>query len=232
MPRKPRFYHPGVPVHVIQRGNNRRDIFFNPKDYDAYRAWLHEACERYGCRLHAYVFMTNHAHLLLTPKNQDTVSRTLQYLGRRYVPYVNREYRRSGTLWEGRYKASSIDGEKYLLACMRYIELNPVRARMVKSPSAYRYSSYRANASGQADDLITPHSVYSALGRGPAARQEAYRNLFREDLERETLADIRNAWHTGTPLGSGQFVKKIEKALKTKVGYAKRGRPKRPAETE
>lgn len=226
MPRKPRFHLPDVPVHVIQRGNNRQAIFFAPEDYAAYREWLKEAGERYGCRIHAYVLMTNHVHLLLTPEDSEAISRTMQYVGRRYVPYVNREYARSGTLWEGRYKASLIDAEDYLLSCMRYIELNPLRAGMVKSPSAYRHSSYRANALGRADPLIDPHPVYLSLGRSAKRRREAYRALFHQSLEPKLLDDIRAGWQTGTPLGNDRFRQQIEKTLKTKVGYAKRGRPR------
>src|SRR5690348_7286923 len=157
MPRKPRFQVPGVPAHVVQRGNNRQAIFFESSDYAAYLNWLREGLKRYGCELHAYALMTNHVHLLMTPDSRDAISRTMQYVGRHFVPYINFSYGRTGTLWEGRYKASLVQEEHYLLLCMRYIEMNPVRAGMVKSPSHYRWSSYRSNAQGQEDPLVTAH---------------------------------------------------------------------------
>ncbi len=182
---------------------------------------------RYGCELHAYVLMTNHVHLLLSPDTQQGISHLMQYVGRHYVPYVNRVYRRTGTLWEGRYKASLIQAERYLLVCMRYIELNPVRAGMVKSPAQYRWSSYRVNSQGHEDQLITPHDCYRALARNQAARQVAYRALFRQPLASEQLSEVRAAWSTGTPLGNDRFRATIERTLKTKVGQAQRGRPQK-----
>ena len=137
MPRKPRFQLPGIPAHVVQRGNNRQAIFFDDADHRAYLSWLHEGLKRYGCELHAYVLMTNHVHFLLTPDTRDGISRLIQYVGRHYVPYINHSYGRTGTLWEGRYKASLVQEEHYLLMCMRYIEMNPVRAQMVRSPAQY-----------------------------------------------------------------------------------------------
>jgi putative transposase len=227
VPRKPRFYLPGVPVHVVQRGNNCQPIFFESDDYRAYLEWLHEALKRYGCALHAYVLMTNHVHLLLSPETRHGVSRLIQYVGRYYVPYINCAYGRSGTLWEGRYKANLLQDERYLLACMRYIELNPVRAGMVKSAAHHRWSSYRANAQGKEDALITTHARYRALGRSRAAAREAYRALFKERIDSELIEDIRAAWQSGTPLGNDRFREAIESALKTKVGYARQGRPRR-----
>ena len=226
MPRKPRFVLPGVPLHVVQRGNNRDPIFFDESDYAAYLKWLGEAAERYGCAVHAYVLMTNHVHVLVTPGDSDGVSRMMQYLGRKYVPYINHSYGTTGTLWEGRFKASLIDAEGYLFSCMRYIELNPVRAAMVKSPAHYRWSSYRANAQGKEDALITPHARYLALGRTAEARSEAYRALFKSSLSEAELTDLRAAWQTGTPLGNERFKEKIETKLGVRVGYAARGRPK------
>ena len=227
MPRKPRFYLPGVPVHVVQRGNNRGDIFFDETDYTVYLNGLKEASERYECKIHAYVLMINHVHLLASPKEKDSISRMMQFTGRSYVPYINHTYDRSGTLWEGRYKGSLVQDDSILLACMRYIELNPVRAGLVKTPAAYPWSSYHANASGRKNPLITPHNVYLALGRDEAGRRGAYKDLFRQRLETGTVEVIRSAWQTGTPLGNEQFKHKIEEALKMKVGYARRGRPKK-----
>ena len=145
MPRKPRYFLSGVPVHIVQRGNNRQATFFDNSDYHAYLKCLGEALVKYDCSLPAYVFMTHHLHLLATPQKKESLSRMMQFVGRRYVPYINHTYRRTGTFWEGRFKASLIQDEHYLLACMRYIELNPVRANMVRTASGYRWSSYLAN---------------------------------------------------------------------------------------
>ncbi len=163
MPRKQRFFLAGVPAHLVQRGNNRQAVFYDDSDYRAYLGWLVEGAQRYGCAIHAYVLMTNHVHLLLTPRDRDSISRLLQYVGRRYVAYVNHRYGRTGTLWEGRFKASVIDASEYLLRCYRYIELNPVRAGMVDSPRGYRWSSYRANAQGAADPAVSPHEVMRCI---------------------------------------------------------------------
>lgn len=195
--------------------------------YQTYLYWLGEAARRYGCAIHAYVLMTNHIHVLATPSDEDGISQMMQYVGRRYVPYINYTYGTSGTLWEGRFKASLVQEEAYLLTCMRYIELNPVRAGMVKSPSQYRWSSYRSNGQGKEDKLLTPHEVYMALGRTLEKRCEAYRDLFKAHLDPGVLDTITAAWQTGTPLGNDHFREKIERKLKCKVGYSKRGRPKK-----
>ena len=149
MPRKPRMYLPGVPCHIVQRGNNRDVCFYSEQDYQFYLECLKSACKRYRVAVHAYVLMTNHVHLLMQPEDEAGISRVMQSLGRRYVQYINHTYRRSGTLWEGRYKSSLINAEEYLLACYRYIELNPVRANMVSHPADYRWTSYRFNGQGE-----------------------------------------------------------------------------------
>jgi putative transposase len=227
VPRKPRFFLPDVPAHVVQRGNNRQPVFYEESDYRAYREWLVEGAQRYGCAVHAYVLMTNHVHLLLTPQERDSASRLLQYVGRRYVPYVNHKYGRTGTLWEGRFKASIVDASQYLLSCYRYIELNPVRAGMVDAPSGYRWSSYRANAQGVGDPVVSPHHMYLGLGEDDQTRRSAYRRLFRGHVGEQHLDEIRGCLQTGTPLGNDRFREGIEQALKVKVGHARRGRPKR-----
>jgi putative transposase len=153
LPRKPRCFLADIPVHIDQRGHSREPVFFEDSDYRAYLGWLAEAAERYECSIHAYVLMTNHIHILATPQKRDSVSRMMQYVGRRYVPYVNHAYGTSGSIWEGRFKASLIQDEQYLLTCMRYIELNPVRANMTTTPGHYRWSSYRAHGQGKADGL-------------------------------------------------------------------------------
>ena len=225
MPRKPRFFIPGVPVHIVQRGHSREPVFFDDSDYHVYLNRLKEGAERYQCEIHAYVLMTNHIHILATPKDKDSITRLMQYIGRHYVPYINHTYGTSGSIWEGRYKASLVQDEHYLLTCMRYIELNPVRADMVKSPSFYKWSSYRYNAQNKKNDIITPHPFYIALGKITGSRIKAYKALFSAHMDDECLNEIRAAWQTGTPLGNDTFREKIEKKLQCKVGQARRGRP-------
>lgn len=225
MPRKPRFYLSGVPAHIIQRGNNRQAVFFGNEDYQAYLNWLKSDAEKHGCVIHAYVLMTNHVHLLVTPQQTYSISRFIQYVGRHYVTYINQQYGRSGTLWEGRHKGCVIAEESYLMACSRYIELNPVRAGMVNQPEEYRWSSYRSNACGESDDLLTRHRVYRALGGSAIEQRHAYRGLFLNALEAEQVHDIRATVQTGTPLGNDHFRDQIEKALNCQVGQSRRGRP-------
>lgn len=231
MPRKPRFYLPGLPVHAVQRGHSREAVFYEDADYRAYLDWLREGAERYKCAIHAYVLMTNHVHVLATPSDGEGISRMMQYVGRRYVPYINYQYGTSGSLWEGRYKASLVQEESYLLACMRYIELNPVRANMVNHPREYRWSSYRANGEGREDSMVTSHKVYVSLGRSADQRKEAYRALFKAHIDDDELNQIRAAWQTGTPLGNDHFKVQVEAKLKTKVGQSRRGRPSKKAST-
>ena len=149
---------PGQPAHVTQRGNNRGQVFFAPKDGAYYLEWLAEAAGKCGVELHAYVLMTNHLHLLATPRYEDSLGRMMLSVGTRYTRYINATQSRSGTLWEGRYRSAVITSDAYVLACMRYIETNPVRAGIAKEPAAFRWSSYRRNAQGKADPLITPHA--------------------------------------------------------------------------
>lgn len=225
MPRKPRMYMAGVPSHVIQRGNNRDICFFAEQDYLFYLECLQTACDKYHVNVHAYVLMTNHVHLLMTPQDETGISRVMQSIGRRYVQYVNHEYRRSGTLWEGRHKASLVNAEEYLFACMRYIELNPVRANMVAHPAEYRWSSYQANAQGDSSNIIKAHSLYKMLGISLQQRQYAYRSLFTYALDNTDFNEIRNAAQFSMPLGNDKFMKQIESALERSIGQAKRGRP-------
>lgn len=227
MPRKPRFFLPGVPVHIVQRGHSREAVFFEDTDYLTYLRWLRESAGRYKVDIHAYVLMTNHIHILATAHNTDGITRMMQYIGRHYVPYINHTYGTSGSIWEGRYKASLIHDEEYLLTCMRYIELNPVRANMVSTPGQYRWSSYHSNGQGKDDELVEPHAMYLALGKNKPTRMEAYRALFQSHLDKGVLDDIRSAWQTGTPLGNEYFRQQIEAKLKLKVGHARRGRPRK-----
>lgn len=225
MPRKTRMYLPCVPVHVVQRGNNREACFFAVEDYQFYKELLAEGLRRYGAKLHAYCLMTNHVHLLLTPNASDSISRILQHIGRQYVCYINKTYKRSGTLWEGRHKSSLVDAENYLLACYRYIELNPVVANMVQLPDEYPWSSYPSNAWGRYDKLITPHELFLGIHQDKTEREREYRELFRVNLSVQDIHSIRQALSANQVLGEGRFKEQIEAVLERKVGYIKRGRP-------
>jgi len=229
MPRQPRYFIPGLPQHVIQRGVDRRAVFFQPDDYALYRRCLLAAARRYDCRIHAYVLMTNHTHLLITPGPARALPLLMQAMGRTYVQALNKQYARTGTLWEGRYKASLVQDENYLLTCQRYIELNPVRAGMVPAPGAYPWSSYQYNAAGQSDPLMTPHAVYHALAPDPQQRQARYRALFADALKPATLRLIRDTTNACRVLGNDRFKDQIETMLGRSVRPGQNGRPRRTA---
>lgn len=207
MARRLRCCPPSVAQHVIQRGNNRQVCFRTEADYIAYAFWLNEAASQYDVQIHAWVFMTNHAHLLVTPSTPEGVSRMMQQLGRGYVRHFNRIYERTGTLWEGRYKSCLVESENYLLRCYRYIELNPVRAAIVNDPALYKWSSHGCNGFGVQSKLITPHPLYLALGETEGERHKNYRTLFNDLVIEESYSEIRNAINSGVALGSEQFKK-------------------------
>lgn len=227
MPRRPRIHLPETPLHIVQRGHNREPCFFAEADYLAYLNWLGGALKQTGCVLHAYVLMTNHVHLLLTPSDPGRVAQLMISLGRRYVQHINRTYQRTGTLWDSRYKASLVQAEHYLLLCQRYIELNPVRAGMVDDPAAYRWSSYHANALGVDEPLITPHPLYTAIGATTDERQRSYRALFRNALGDGLMHDIRLASQQNQPLGNQRFFETIAHATGQKRVVRPRGRPRK-----
>ncbi len=226
MPRRPRVHLDDVPLHIVQRGHNREPCFFTEEDYQGYLHWLGEALAESECALHAYVLMTNHVHLLLTPTKAEAVPKLIISLGRRYVQYINRTYRRTGTLWDSRYKSSLVQAETYLLTCQRYIELNPVRAAMVEDPAHYRWSSYRANGLGQPNSRLTPHELYHTLGPNEQERQASYRALFRAHLDHDAIDDIRLALNQNQPLGNERFYAKIEQMTGIRRGTKPRGRPR------
>ena len=194
MPRQSRIYIPGVSLHVRQRGNNRCAIFGEDSDYESFLVMLQSATKRYGVEVHGYALMTTHTHLLLTPSNQHGTAKAMQQLGVRYVMYFNRKYERVGTLWTGRYGAKAINDERYWLTCLRYIEQNPVRARLVVQPDQYRWSSYRAHALGDSADWLATHPVLEAMGGNIDRRQTAYREICAipmtsEQIVRQRLKD-------------------------------------------
>lgn len=210
MARLPRLYMEGCSQHVIQRGNNREACFYHEEDYDAYLSFLGDAARKYRVAVHAYVLMTNHVHLLVTASDEKGLGLMMQSLGRKYVRYFNFRYGRSGTLWEGRYKAALVDTEHYLLTVYRYIELNPVRANMIRRISDYPWSSYRCNALGVLDPLITPHPIYSQLDKSDKKRQLAYRMLFRGRIAEQDLSAIRHATNKAWVLGDERFKAQVE----------------------
>ena len=225
MPRRARISVPGIPWHIIQRGNNRSACFYAEADYQCYLYTLGEQAQKYSCAIHAYVMMTNHVHLLCTPQHEDSAAQLMKNLGQRYVQYINRTYRRSGTLWEGRFKSCLAQSEAYVMTCYRYIELNPVRAHLIHHPRDYPWSSYRANAEGSQDPVLTPHSLYLRLGQNKAQREAAYRGLFEADLDPDQITAIRSATNGNYALGDGRFQEEIEKMLKRRVVPGKSGRP-------
>jgi putative transposase len=232
MPRRARLVPPNVPLHLIQRGNNRQVCFLAEQDCRAYLDWLGQYSREAGVDIHAWVLMTNHVHLLVSAQSADAPGRLMKALGQRYVQYFNRSYQRSGTLWEGRYRSCPTEAESYLLACQRYIELNPVRANMVSHPAEYRWSSFRANALGEADPLVTPHALYQALGRSEAERLVAYRELFRNELDPGVIDEIRSATNGNFALGGSRFAGEIAAALGVRAQRGQGGRPKKAAEPE
>jgi len=227
MPRLPRYAIPDQPQHVIQRGNNRTAMFAESADIGFFLYKLGQACRRFRCDIHAYTLMTNHVHFLMTPHRSDAIGKVMQSVGVSYVRYFNEAYGRTGTLWEGRYRATIIDSERYMLACMRYIELNPVRAGLVHQPAQFRHSSHRANAYGQTDPLVTPHQVYLALGRSAEERQSAYSALFQEQVADTTIRDIREATNKAWVLGRGRFAAEIERLAARRTAPCRRGGDRR-----
>jgi REP-associated tyrosine transposase len=203
MSRRERLFMRGMALHVTQRGNNRTVTFRRPSDYEMFLLFVRLATRRYSLRLHAYALMPNHFHLIVTPESPEQLSRSMQSLGRRYVRFFNDRYERTGTLWEGRYRTAVIANERYWLACLRYVEMNPVRAGIVVAPELYRWSSYRSHALGTPNDLLASHSIYEGLGNSPDRRQQAWRRICGQAVTDEQLEvlrkSIRNGFVAGEP---------------------------------
>jgi putative transposase len=225
MPRQPRYFIPDLPQHVIQRGVDRQAVFFEPSDYELYLRSLDAAAKRYECQIHAYVLMINHTHLLVTPGSERSLPRVMQAMGRGYVQALNKKYGRTGTLWQGRYKASLVQDDGYLLTCYKYIELNPVRAGLVSAPGDYPYSSFAHNAHGITDRLLTPHKIYESLARKVEERHTAYRRLFRDCVTPDLLSTIRETTNACLVMGNDRFKDQIEAILGRSVRPGKSGRP-------
>ncbi len=227
MPRRARVYLPGYAYHVVQRGNNREACFFDAENYQYYLTLLQEVLPRYKVSLHAYCLMTNHVHLLMSPTCQQGISNVMKVVASRYAYALNKLYKRSGTIWEGRHKSSAVATGEYLLKCYRYIELNPVAAGMVKRPEEYRWSSYHHNAWGDESGLLTRHDDYCQLGKTQECRCYAYRGLFTTHLSEQDLHAFRQAAHYSVPVGDERFCEQIAAVTGGKIGYAARGRPRK-----
>jgi len=223
MARLPRLNIPGIPQHVVQRGNNRGACFFVDEDYEVYLDKLKYYCKKYKVNVHSYVLMTNHVHLLLTPETERGVSQLMQSLGRYYVRYINQIHNRTGTLWEGRYKSTLVDSDNYFLIVSRYIELNPVRANMVDNLTEYPWSSYHRNGLGKPCELITPHFLYQGLAKTDKTRQKRYKALFDKMIPDSTLKGIRDSINRAWVLGSDGFKKQIEKKAGRRASPIARG---------
>ncbi|MBP6597361.1 MAG: transposase [Arenimonas sp.] len=227
MPRAPRPDLPQVAQHIVQRGNNRQACFANDDDRQAYLQALAEGLQRHDCALHAYVLMGNHTHLLITPAETGSIARLMQSLGRRYAGLYNHRHGRTGTLWEGRYWSCLVQGERYALACCRYIELNPVRAGMAAGPGDYGWSSYRANGEGAHDPLVTPHPTFLALAERAPERHRAYRTLVDEALGDAAIEEIRRVLKQRGALGNRDFCDHVSAKLRRFVGTRDAHRPAR-----
>jgi len=216
-----------IPQHIVQRGNNRQATFFVDDDYRVYLDKLHEYAVKYEVSVHAFVLMTNHVHLLVTPSSKTGVGELMQSLGRYYVLYINRTYARSGTLWEGRYKSTPVDEERYFLSVSRYIELNPVRANMVKHPGDYPWSSYQGSALGKKISLLRPHQCYLALGDTDEMRRKSYTALFRRKFPKTELEEIRTSTQKGWAIGNDRFRAEIEQMTGRRASPQARGGDRR-----
>lgn len=227
MPRRPRVLLAGVPLHIIQRGNNRSACFFCYDDYLFYIDTLTALAQLHNCEVHAWCLMTNHVHILLTPSCSKGTALLMKGLGQRYVQYINRTYQRTGTLWEGRFRSCVVQQESYLLSCYRYIELNPVRAGMVKHPADYHWTSYRVNALGESSNLVTQHPIYNELGPDPLGRAKGYQELFKSQLSSDFFDQIRTSTNGNYVLGGARFASQISHALGKRVVRGLAGRPKK-----
>lgn len=227
MARLPRLIVPQQPHHVIQWGNSRQPVFIDDEDRTVFLGKLREGGKQFGVAIHAYVLMPDHFHLLATPQSEEALGRLIQWMGRYYVPYFNRKYDRSGTLWQGRYRATVVESEKYFLLCSSYIELNPVRAGIAIDPAAYPWSSYLHHIGLKADPLIVDHVLYWALGNTPFERELAYRKLTEQGISKEELKLITDATVKGWALGSPSFLSNLEERIGRRVQPTKRGRPRK-----
>jgi len=231
MPRRLRALIPGIPTHIVQRGNNRLRCFFSDNDRRFYLAQLDEMSREYKCPVHAYVLMDNHVHLLATPSTPHGLSEMMKQLGQRFAQFINRVHRRTGALWEGRFFSSVVDSGSYLFTCYRYIELNPVRAGIVQRPEDFIWSSYRANANGEESTIVTPHPQYLALAEDADDRRRSYRLLFEMSLDHGASDEIRKMARGGYAFGSDGFKERMTALSGRPMSPQKRGPKKACPET-
>lgn len=227
MPRQPRLVVAGYPHHLVLRGNNRSAIFYKDRDRHIFIDCLRQAKVKTKSKIYAYCLMTNHVHLLVEPSTEDGLGNMVQSLGRRYVQYINQTYKRTGTLWEGRFKSSLVSKDEYLLACSRYIELNPVRAKIVEDPRNYPWSSFGFRAEGKSDTLLDEDSVYLGLGKTKRERELNYKECFLGNIPDEEINVMRTATQKGGIIGTEEFISKISRLLSREVVLKPRGRPKK-----
>jgi putative transposase len=226
MPRTARLRAPGLPLHIVHRGHNGEACFRTERDFERYLEVLEEASALYHCLVHAFVLMTNHVHLLVTPQEALSASLMMKKVAQKHAQVLNRREERVGSFWSDRFYSSVIQTDRYLLACHRYIELNPVRAGMVASPRYYVWSSYRHNAEGVACPILTPHSLYSELGHSAEARQRAYRSLFSETVDEAMLEQFRVATKSSRAVGDEDFHRELGGLLGTCTFARQPGRPR------
>lgn len=227
MARTARVVLPDVPLHVIQRGNNKQPCFRGDGDCRRLLSILGEQAAKTGCAVHAYVLMSNHIHLLVTPPHAIAIGQMMKAVLQEYSQYFNWKHQRTGGLWEGRFRSSLVQREDYFLVCQRYIELNPVRAGMVEHPGDYKWSSYRCNGRGISDPIVAPHIVYLGLADSESARRKVYRELFQSEIDNHVLQHIRDAVRGNRALGSAAFVEQIESQTGRKMRSHHRGRPRK-----
>jgi putative transposase len=226
MARLPRLTVPGYPHHIIQRGNNRQPIFVDRADYELLLELLDEHARKQQVALHAYVLMSNHLHLLATPQTAEGIPQMMQAVGRRYVRNFNLRHARTGTLWEGRYRSTLIQAERYLLACMVYIDLNPVRAGMVGGPAEYPWSSHQHYVGRRSDKLVTPHPLYWELGNTPFAREQAYAELVENGISQAQQHALTDSALRGWALGEPDYVAELQRRTARRVARSQAGRPR------
>jgi putative transposase len=232
MPRLPRLIVPEVAVHVVQRGNNRQACFREDSDYLVYLLHMRDLSIKKHCAVHAYCLMTNHVHLLLTPREAPSCAALMRDLGQRYVQYFNRRYARTGTLWEGRFRSCLVESAQYVLACHRYIELNPVRAGIAASAPAYRWSSHAGNTGAVHNKMLSPHAEYLALSDNEASRHAAYRQLFEQGDELAFLTAVRDATNGGYALIGDQLKSQLAANGERRIERGKPGRPADPVDMD
>lgn len=232
MARLPRLVVPNYPHHIIQSGNDRQPIFRDAEDYAAFLRWLRDAARQFKVAVHAYVLMPTRLHLLASPADEAGLGKMMQWVGRHYVPYFNGKYQRTGTLWQGRYRAVVIDSEQYFLLCSLYIESNPVQAGLVTVPEDYHWSSISHHIGLKSDPLITDHPVFWALGNTPFDREASYKALLDQGITAREAEALAEATWKGWPLGSDRFKALLEKQVNRRVAPAKRGRPRKAGNDE